>query len=277
MRKNGVADVIFCAGSNIEAGASNEGEVSDIGGLRRLVVNICKTMVFEAGADFEVDWLVVNPVEGQDTPTIKASASGTASFEPADMEKPGTSNFGVPGGNDAMRVVVPEFGTKMIAQNNFLASEINTISATLMVKVDLAEFTEISMNVFDNAAANESLAITVAGEGDKVTLPRFCVGDKEGFARWDNASFLVRLTLCGGADNFLRSFQPIVVRFNVTNPAASQAAPVISIGSVGAFTIETDSMERPMAPYQGVTLGDHPMKVVVPEFVVNPKPSTLRT
>ena len=29
VRKNGVADVIFCAGSNIEAGASNEGEVSE--------------------------------------------------------------------------------------------------------------------------------------------------------------------------------------------------------------------------------------------------------
>ena len=132
--KNG-ADVVglFCVGDT--AGDANYG-VWD-GGLGSLVFTICSGETFEAGSEYQLEWLVRNPQEAQSSPGISITALGTATFVRDSVDKPEQDILGVANGVHPLLVITPSFVTKVLAQSNFLAGEENQITATLVSNVDV--------------------------------------------------------------------------------------------------------------------------------------------
>ena len=269
MLKNG-ADVVglFCVGDT--AGDANYG-VWD-GGLGSLVFTICSGETFEAGSEYQLEWLVRNPQEAQSSPGISITALGTATFVRDSVDKPEQDILGVANGVHPLLVITPSFVTKVLAQSNFLAGEENQITATLVSNVDVgsAGSAFISICCLDSATVSDSEVAVQVSSIDDLSVPRFCGGaggaGDEGFGSWNSTRFEIMLHLCTGDENMLESFSEYVVRFTVTNPTWNQSSPAVGIRAQDYFRIEEASMEKPGLVYSGVQSGSDPLKVVVPHF-----------
>ena len=268
--KNGLSNVdLFCEADSPAGG--NYGVWNQESGT--LVLKVCSGQIFEAGASYEVKWVVQNPQDAQASPSIFIQAFGTATFLLVAVDKPGTDILGVSNGVHPLLVITPTFVAKMLAQSNFLSKEENLITATLMTNVDVgsAGYAFISICCLDAAATSGTeVAVQVRGTGN-ASLPRFCGGfhgdGDEGFGVWNSSSFAVSFHLCDDAANMVESFSEYVVSFSVTNPAWNQDSPAVSVLANDYFTIAEAGMNRPGVVYSGVELGSDPLKVVVPEFL----------
>ena len=268
--KNGLRNVhLFCEADSPAGGNYGVWNQED---NRTLVLKVCSGQIFEAGASYEVRWVVQNPQDAQASPSISIKALGTARFLLDAVDKPGTDLLGVSNGVDPLLVITPTFVAKVLAQSNFLAEEENLITATLMTNVDVgsAGYAFISICCLDAAATSGTeVAVQVRSTGN-AGLPRFCGGfqgsGEEGFGVWNSSSFAVSFHLCGGAANMVESFSEYVVSFSVTNPAWNQDSPAVSVLANDYFRIAEAGMTKPGVIYSGVQFGSDPLKVVVPEF-----------
>ena len=269
---------IFCDSD----GVADHGSWVDSGISPKLTIHLCdssETAIFVSGTELTVMFDVKNPSVEQDAPDVKVGASGSL-FEIAavPIESPAGVLLGVEAGADPMKVVVPSFEIKDIAQTSPFAATVNSLMITLSSNVDLVSGTVITISGLAPATILPIGKVSISA-GNTTSGSVFCVDGVHGYVDW-GASLL--LTICEGKK--LAADASYEVRFDVTNPSEEQESPALTIGvsraSARGTEIEATAMITPSgevneicpcalaetASLFGVQGGADPLKVVIPVF-----------
>eukprot|EP00961_Rhodomonas_salina_P046389 622616-Rhodomonas_salina.1 len=268
-------DEIFCDGrGNQDASRWNAA-------LFGLSLYVCPGMIVESNTEYLVSFNFRNSENPQESPTIDINATGTKVKIPREViQKVDNDVLGLALGAHPLRIEVPAFLTRSIAQSTPLAEVLNTITVTLRSNFNLAgaDIASVTMSGLVGAIVGDlnhyvTLHPTEANTGGEGL---FCNPDN-GYSRegvWNESSATLTLSLC--SERTLRAGVVYSFAIDIRNPESNQKPPLIEIESQGLVVIDAIAMHKSDTPLLGINDGSAPLRVVAPRFVFsNLEQSTL--
>ncbi|KAJ1465614.1 hypothetical protein T484DRAFT_1864123, partial [Baffinella frigidus] len=114
-----------------------------------LTLQLCPETTMNVGVLYAIAFTITNPLQDQNSPSISIEASGeVVQIGAAAVVKDTASLLSIVGGASPLKVVVPSFTTKSIAQSTPVASVANVITVTLRSSISLSSalFASITMS-----------------------------------------------------------------------------------------------------------------------------------
>ena len=236
--------------------------------MSSLKLKLCQEQTMHVGQQYAFSFVVTNPQHDQESPRIMIEASGDfVNMLPAPLVKSDAAILGISNGASPLKVVVPLFTSKTMAQSTPISSVSNVITVTLKSTIDLSNSMSATItisNLHGLVRSGSTISmVDVAGQAKMSDL--MCFGPTPKLTVWDQQKSHILLTVCAGAT--LKHSIDYVFAFTITNPGKDQDSPPIAVGaSCSMAVIPAMPMDKPNEYVVGVANGSDPLKIVVPIF-----------
>ncbi len=221
---------------------------------------VCSSASMKTTKDTVIYFQVFNPPQAQAAPTATITATGAISFAPKSVGSRGGLLLGVPGGEDAFKIVLPQFQVKLMQQSTPVATSQNTLTISLRTNVELrgTDGSQISIqNLVGITAPDGAMGLTYP----QTTPDVFCS------ATWNSASAnTLTVNIC--LASAVVAGRDYVLSFTITNPGVDQAAPAISISATGSALIDASPVDMPGTALLSFPAGSDPLRIARPTFSV---------
>jgi hypothetical protein len=230
-----------------------------------LTLQLCANKTMIIGVEYIMAFTITNPAADQESPSVSIEATGgSVSILVASMAKNGATLLGVSGGFEVLKVVVPAFTVKRVAQATPVADSPNTIIITLCSRFSLSAALGSSITV-----AN-LLGLPVSGNTVNISGTAFAqlvcsrLG-QPGVGDWDESTSNLEFLVCDG--KILQLNTEYVFTISFVNPAVAQSSPAVQVGATNSmFEIFLAPMTKLGQPVVGVVDGSDPLRVALRSF-----------
>ncbi|KAJ1466348.1 hypothetical protein T484DRAFT_1861907 [Baffinella frigidus] len=257
------AEYLFCGDSGASKTGVWDSEAST------LTLRLCANKIMIVGVEYIMHFTMTNPASDQESPSVSIEATGERVTMPAaSMAKDGRTLLGVSGGFEVLKVVVPFFTTKRIAQATPVADIPNTITITLSSSFSLSAALGSSMTVTNMVGlpvSDRAVTISDVGAGPAIS-PLVCSSaGQPGIGDWDESTSNLEFLVCDGQTVQLNTEYVFTISF--VNPGDAQSSPTVQVVARNSmFEIFLAPMTKLGQLVLGVVDGSDPLRVALRSF-----------